>query len=396
MIAIVNTSRSIRDTFYYNESKVKRGMAKCIGDTNFSHRQEPITLNFLLEQLALNKRVKRNTVHISLNFDPLDIDLSEDRLRDISRLYMDKIGLGEQPYRVYQHFDAAHPHLHIVSIRVRADATSIPFNRPARKLWQAARLDVEKTFDLIRIKKQNLERPSIALGKIQYGKTPSFQSIETVLKHVLFNYCYSNLQELNAILQQYNVLANRGTEKSKTFQNNGLLYHILNKNGKTIGKPIKASLFKDKPGLKFLQERFLLNQNKAELSSKRIKNAVTFALFGNKPSFSELTKILEKQGIKIICYHQGATGGNSILYIDYNSKCVFSDFALGKQYTASSLLQLCQIQACTSTMLDSGNHLEKTTILDAIPMVHYAIAQNQILENQEKKQQRKRRKNQPA
>ena len=60
------------------------------------------------------------------------------------------------------------------------------------------------------------------------------------------------MPELNAVLQQYNVIADRGSENSRVYQNHGLIYRILDENGNKVGVPIKASDFYNKPTLKYL------------------------------------------------------------------------------------------------------------------------------------------------
>lgn len=60
---------------------------------------------------------------------------------------------------------------------------------------------------------------------------------------VLNQYKYSNLPELNAVLKQCNIMADRGSEDSKIFQTRGLVYRILDQEGNLIGVPIKASSF---------------------------------------------------------------------------------------------------------------------------------------------------------
>jgi hypothetical protein len=37
---------------------------------------------------------------------------------------MERIGFGRQPYLVYRHFDADHPHIHIVTNTIRADSAN--------------------------------------------------------------------------------------------------------------------------------------------------------------------------------------------------------------------------------------------------------------------------------
>jgi len=71
-----------------------------------------------------NARAKTNCVHISLNFDVSE-KLNKNKLNEIAADYMDKIGFGDQPYLVYQHNDAAHPHLHIVTTNIREDGKRI-------------------------------------------------------------------------------------------------------------------------------------------------------------------------------------------------------------------------------------------------------------------------------
>ena len=116
MVAIIHNSNSLRNALHYNENKVRQKVAEFIHSGNYPKDTE--TLGFsdkikLLEHYAfLNKRTKVNSVHISLNFDPAD-GLDKEKLKVIADTYLQKIGFGEQPYLVYQHNDAGHPHLHV-------------------------------------------------------------------------------------------------------------------------------------------------------------------------------------------------------------------------------------------------------------------------------------------
>ena len=117
MVAVINTGQSIRGIFFYNENKVSEGKAACIGEGNYPMDLEKMSENFklgvFLKQLQFNENVKRPAVHISLNFDRSDTDLSKEKLMQIASSYMDKIGFGTQPYLVYQHHDAGHPHIQL-------------------------------------------------------------------------------------------------------------------------------------------------------------------------------------------------------------------------------------------------------------------------------------------
>lgn len=267
MVAVIQAGRSLSRSFYYNENKVKENLALCLFVENYPMEMENLNilqkLNFLKKRTALNERTKINSVHISLNFhvkDQLNIAL----LKTIARDYMNQIGFGNQPYLVYQHFDAAHPHLHIVTTCIQSDGKRIPLHNLAVIKSEIARKNIEQTYNLIKAldtgKNQSNDLEPLDVLRVQYGKQPSKRAIQNVLDKVLLSFKYSNLFELNAILNQYNILADRGKETSFIYRNNGLLYCIIDNKGNRVGVPIKASNFYNKPTLRFLEERFVINE----------------------------------------------------------------------------------------------------------------------------------------
>ena len=96
------------------------------------------------------------------------------------------------------------------------------------------------------------EHRIVSASKVQYGKMETKRAIQNVLDVVINQYKYSSLAELNAVLKQYNVMADRGTENSIVYQKKGLYYRVLDESGNKIGVPVKASLFHQKPTLSFL------------------------------------------------------------------------------------------------------------------------------------------------
>lgn len=97
MVAVIKTGHSIHRILNYNENKVKEATADCISASNYPMDAEKLffnqKLNRLLKQAALNENVTRNSVHISLNFNPNE-KLSNEQLKDIAETYMQKIGFG--------------------------------------------------------------------------------------------------------------------------------------------------------------------------------------------------------------------------------------------------------------------------------------------------------------
>ncbi|HZK98035.1 MAG TPA: relaxase/mobilization nuclease domain-containing protein [Prolixibacteraceae bacterium] len=106
-------------------------------------------LNRFIKQLELNENVKRNSIHISLNFHLSESHLSEEKLLAIADAYMEKIGFGKQPYLVYQHHRVGHSHIHLVSIKVRPDGSLIDLNNIGRNQSEQARKSIKKEFGLV-------------------------------------------------------------------------------------------------------------------------------------------------------------------------------------------------------------------------------------------------------
>ncbi|GLU55166.1 mobilization protein [Dyadobacter frigoris] len=341
MVAIIKTGHSVQRSFYYNENKIGQGDAQCIMAGNYPKDLADLNqmqrLNMLLKTAALNENVKRNSVHISLNFDPSE-KLTKDQLTQIAGVYMDKIGFKNQPFLVYEHYDAGHPHIHIVSVKVRPDGSRIETNNIGRNESEKVRKQIEIDFNLVKAeahKRHVFELKPVNTAKAQYGKSQTKQAISNVLNTVLNSYKYTSTAELNAVLRQYNVLADTGSKESRINKNNGLVYRILDEKGRPVGVPIKASEFHFNPGLKYLRERFMLNENARQPHKARVKNAIDLALLGSsKPDIEGLVAALDKQGIKVVLRQNEFGIIYGITYVDHRTKSVFNGSSLGKQYSA--------------------------------------------------------------
>jgi hypothetical protein len=64
---------------------------------------------------------------------------------------------------------------------------------------------------------------------------------------------FTSLAEFNAILQQFNVVTDRGAGNTLMREKGGLIYSLISENGEQMGIPIKASAIYNKPTLASLQ-----------------------------------------------------------------------------------------------------------------------------------------------
>jgi len=302
-------------------------------------------LNRFLKLAELNTNAKRNTVHISLNFDPSE-NHSKEKLAEIADTYMEKLGFGRQPYLVYHHYDAGHPHCHIVTNNIQRDGKRIDLHLLGIRKSEPARKEIEKMFGLVkaegRKQKETFSLNPIDVGRVQYGKAESRKAINSVLNQVLFDYKYSSLPELNAVLNLYNVHADRGSEESRVFKNNGLLYKILDQNSKPVGVPIKASEFYSRPTLKFLEEKFRVNESKKQYCKSRVKNAFRQAFFDKRiTSIERLSERLKDESIHTVLRKSSEGKLYGITFIDFKTQSVVNGSSLGKEFSAKGIQESC-------------------------------------------------------
>lgn len=347
MVARIIPSDSLRQTLNYNENKVKEKVAHLIHAVNYPKDLDKLTftdkLNRLTKLAALNPRVQKNSIHISLNFDPSDKDkLTPDIYRSIAEKYMQGIGYGQQPYLVYEHLDSGHPHLHIVTTNVQASGIRIASNNIGRNESSQIRKAIEKEFGLVEAQKQQHAEEFRLLplnaSKLIYGKGQTKREIQTRLEILLPNYKYTSLSELNALLRQYNILADTGKEGSRTQKHRGLVYRVLDEQGKPKGVGIKASTFYFKPTLDFLEKRFAENETLTNKKEKRIRNAIELLFKQQKiHSLEEFKAGLQKENIAVHFWKNDNGQVYGITYLDHETKWIHNGRQIGKAYTANSI-----------------------------------------------------------
>src|SRR5207244_12122454 len=106
-------------------------------------------------------------------------------------------------------------------------------------------------------KKEEIQKPDIK--PFEYGTADTKRGITNIVNEITKSYKFTSLPELNAILSQYNVIADKGTKESVMFNKGRLRYWAIDKNGQKDGVPIKASSIYAKPTMKLLEDRFRLN-----------------------------------------------------------------------------------------------------------------------------------------
>lgn len=343
MVARVKAGKTIRGILNYNENKVKAGKAHCIAAEGFGCPPGELTFTEKLfrftDLMDRNKIAKTNAVHISLNFHPSE-QLTDWQMTEIARSYMRRLGFGDQPFLVYRHQDANHPHLHIATTNIRPNGSRIILHNIGKEVSEPARMAVEQEFGLIaasdKEKKSSYLLAAIDIPKVRYSKAETKASISNVVRSAIWHYKFNSLDGLNAILHQYNVTAYRGKPGSRTYQQGGLVYQLLDEDGNRVGNAIKASTIYEKPTIKNLEPLYLKKAEARDKFKGRLVRVVDYALRHGR-DIEGFKALLEKEQIHVHLTRTADGTGPLCTFVDNKTFCVFEGSELGLAYGAAGV-----------------------------------------------------------
>lgn len=367
MVAKVVCGKSIRKVLYYNENKVGKHAAELMYAAGFLQDGNSLSFQQKLDRFrqltSLNERTKTNAMHISLNFSRQD-RLDSDKLQAIALDYMERIGWGEQPFLLYQHFDAAHPHVHLVTTNINRYGERMETHNIGKNQSERARKEIEQQYGLIKAEEQQKENQyslkPVDLQAVIYGKSETKAAISEHVREVMATYKFTSLPEYNAILSQFNIYADRGDPGSAMYEHGGLVYRLLDEDGNKAGIPIKASSIFSSPTLKNIEIKFKPNESDRKPYGQRLKHLIDKA-FNSSKSLQDFEDHFQKNGLRaLIGYNvQGIPYGLTI--IDNATRCCFKGSDLGKQYSVGPFLE--RLEKLNSAPTSSPSILEKPPMI---------------------------------
>jgi hypothetical protein len=369
MFARVNYNRSIRHTLNYNERKMKLGKAECLLAENFLKDPELLSRDDKLYRFTrlnvLNDKAKANTLHISLSFHPTD-KIDNELMKELARRYMGKLHLDRQPWLAYRHYDAGHPHVHIVSTLIQPDGSRVKLDDILEYKSLKATMEIERQCSLVHFYRlEGLPRKRLHDSppkKLVYGEPLRKEAVERVLDHVINEFRFTSLSEYNAILRLYGVKAKVVWENQALNKPKGLMYHTLDEKGHLIGLSFKSSSFPTRPGLKKLEQRFLLNQSLRQEQLNRLKLSIDWAFAGRKMEWEEFRKSLLKEKIHVVLEKDKHGEWRNIYYVDTANRCAYDGETIGGRYSCQEIRKRCvdeeQMKLKQSLKLDNHQKLK--------------------------------------
>ncbi|MBS1660346.1 MAG: relaxase/mobilization nuclease domain-containing protein [Bacteroidetes bacterium] len=329
---------------WYNERKVSEGFAIRLDAGNFLEKTEDLNLHDIVRRFSnlekLNQRSHQKAFHIPISFSNSD-QLSIEKYKAIGNEYISRMRLGRQPYVIYLHQDTNQLHLHCVVSRIDHTGKHLDFDHKPSTLSKNA---IEQIVDKYQLDRTHAIRMPNELGTLKnepcrqdYGKSPTTQTIQNILSYVLPNYNFTNMDELNSILLQYNIYADIGRPGSLTYNNRGLAYQFYDADGRLKGGRVPAHRLPSKPGRDFLDKLFIENQQKRGENLNHLRLYLRLALIGKFDSLSSLSQSLGRDSIVINPFMNKRGLIHELAFTDFSKKVAITGSSLGPEFTAETI-----------------------------------------------------------
>ena len=337
MIAKISATENLGGALGYNFKKVEKEEASILlAQGLYQNKEETYTMAEVfadMEALIPKKyRTKKVVFHCSLNPHP-DEKLSDERLTQIAKEYMDTLGYGKQPYIVFKHNDIAREHIHIVSLRVDGEGKKINDRFEKRRSKQITDT-LERKFGLIPSSKVT-DREIEEVSKIDITKGNIKEQVSETLRSVLKHYKFCSLGELNDILTVYNLTVEEIKTEFRGKKYNGLVYVPTNDKGGKISTPIHASNIGRGVGYTAIQNRMQKSKQAIKPLISIIRYRVLQTMRTAPQTEEELRQRLEEQGLRVVIRKNDNGRIYGITFIDDEQGVAFNGSRLGKGYAAN-------------------------------------------------------------
>ena len=279
-----------------------------------------------------NCRTKKTVFHCSLNPHP-DEKLSDERLTQIAKEYMEALGYGKQPYIVFKHNDIAREHIHIVSLRIDGEGKKINDKfekRRSKKITDT----LERKFGLIPSSKVT-DKAIKETPKIDTNKGNIKEQVANVVRMVLKHYCFCSLGELNAVLSKYNLATEEVKTEFRGRKYDGLVYVPTDDKDYKISTPIHASDIGRGVGYTAVQNRMQKSKQNVKPLIPSVRNKVLQTMRTSPKTEEELRQRLEEQGLRAVIRKNESGRIYGITFIDDKAGIALNGSRLGKGYAAN-------------------------------------------------------------
>lgn len=211
-------------------------------------------------------------VHLSLNFPIEDKDiLTNEKMEEITKECLEKLGYGDQPIWAVRHHDQDHPHIHIITHSIKEDGTKVSRNWEQYRLMDINR-SLEKKHGLRIVSSIKSEKAIDKTNRIELNKSADYKNYltQSVKETMALNpRRFNDFQQI--LKEKYNI----ETYVSKKNNFSGVSFAVT-----------------DKVGGRYVEEKGTLAVSGSDLSKKfshpKLKESIQFNFDNASKNYGKL------------------------------------------------------------------------------------------------------------
>ena len=182
--------KGFRGALRYNLEKVNKGLAEVL-DHSFVEVSEKMILKEIAIVKVLRPNLQKFFYHTSINFPPAE-NLSNEVMKQIAHDYLEQNGFTQHQFILFRHYDADHPHLHILVNRIGYDGKVLSDSNDFARSEKVLR-ELEQKYNLTNVisSRQASER-AITKDEMEMMKRTNLPSHKMALQVIIKNILSTN------------------------------------------------------------------------------------------------------------------------------------------------------------------------------------------------------------
>lgn len=148
MTADLVKGKGFRGALNYNLQKVADGKAEVLYSSFAEVNADSIMQEVRMVRM-LRPNLARYFYHTSLNFPPEE-NLSNEQMNKLTNEYLFSMGFNQHQYILFRHYDADHPHVHLLVNRIGYDGSVVSDSKDYKRTEDILR-KLEKQYGLVQV-----------------------------------------------------------------------------------------------------------------------------------------------------------------------------------------------------------------------------------------------------
>ncbi len=266
--------KGFRGALRYNLKKVEKNLAEVL-DHSFALVNEKSIMKEIQMVKILRPNLQKFFYHTSINFPPQE-SISNEIMTKIAHDYLQANGFNQHQFIIFRHYDANHPHLHILVNRIGYDGKVLSDSNDFARSEKVLR-ELEKKYNLTPVisSKQASKRATTKdeLEMIKRTSTPSSKmQLQRIISEAIKGRSKPTCSEFIQLLEKKGVTllfnqATTGYVSGISYSYEGIII-----TGAKLGNDFKWTTIKDK--IDYAQERDRQSIVEANARTKTIRDDI--------------------------------------------------------------------------------------------------------------------------